>query len=81
MFTTTARWVELVALLTLVGAVVFKLLVLPLAGFGPEQVADATDRARRLADAVLVLFVVMTLWRLSSQADLSPGARPAAWPR
>lgn len=72
-FSTTARWVELVALLTLVGAVVFKLLVLPLAGFGPEQVADATDRARRLADAMLVLFVATTLWRLSSQADLLAG--------
>jgi putative copper export protein len=75
MFSTSARWAELVALLTLIGAVVFQLFVLPASGFAGPTAADASDRARRLAHAVLVLFMVTTLWRLFAQADLLAGAQ------
>jgi copper transport protein len=71
-FSTSERWLELVALLALVGAVVFRLSVLPQAGLSAAGAADASDRARRLAQAVLVLFAFATLWRLSAQADLIP---------
>ena len=72
-FSTSERWLELVALLAIVGAVVFRLLVLGDAHLNAAATADASDRARRLAQAVLVLFAFATLWRLSAQAELIPG--------
>jgi copper transport protein len=89
-FSTSERWLELVALLALVGSVVFHFFVLRDAGLNDAGTADASDRARRLAQAVLVLFAFATLWRLSAQADLIPGmtsrvaamssvARETAW--
>ena len=74
-FSTSARWVELVSLLTLIGAVFFPLYILPGASFSSPEAAEATDRARQLAKSVLVLFLLTTLWRLSSQAALVPGSR------
>lgn len=71
-FSTSERWIELVALLAIVGAVVFRLSVLREAGLSAAATADASDRARRLAQAVLVVFAFATLWRLSAQADLIP---------
>jgi putative copper export protein/methionine-rich copper-binding protein CopC len=71
-FSTSERWLELVALLALVGAVVFRLSVLRDAGLNAAGTADASDRARRLAQAVLVLLAFATLWRLSAQAGLIP---------
>jgi copper transport protein len=70
-FSTAARWAELVALLVLIGTVVFRLFVLPDAGLSAPVMSDAIDRARRLAQAVLVLFVITTIWRLSAQSDLA----------
>lgn len=78
---TAIRWADLVAVLTLVGTMVFALVVVPRAQLPAEVAAEANDRARRLANAVLFLFVVTTLWRLSAQADLVPtvaAARTAA---
>lgn len=72
MFSTSERWIELVALLAVVGVVVFRLFVLRDAGLTPEQTTEAIDRARRLGKAVLMLFALATLWRLSAQADLMP---------
>jgi len=74
-FSTSARWVELVALLTLIGAAVFCLYILPGAALSATEAEEATDRARRLGSAVLVLFIATSLWRLSSQGALIPGDR------
>jgi copper transport protein len=74
-FSTSARWVELVALLTLIGAAVFCLYILPGAALSATEADEAADRARRLAGAVLVLFIATSLWRLSSQGALIPGDR------
>lgn len=74
-FSSSARWVELVAVLTLVGAVFFPLYILPGASFSAPEATEAADRARRIANWVLVLFLFTALWRLSSQAGLVPGNR------
>jgi methionine-rich copper-binding protein CopC/putative copper export protein len=68
---TAVRWAELVAVLTLVGSVVFRLVVLPGAGLPPAIIADGADRVRRFALGALVLFIVATLTRLSVQSDLA----------
>ncbi len=74
---TAIRWADLVAVLTLVGTVVFTLFVVPRAQLPKEVASEVNDRTRRLANAVLFLFVVTTLWRLSAQADLLPTASTA----
>jgi copper transport protein len=71
------RWAELVAVLTIIGAVVFRLFVLPRAEWPAIAVADAADRARRLAGAVLFLFVIASVMRLVAESDLMPGASGA----
>ena len=77
--TNAIRWAELVAVLTLVGAVVFRLFVLPEAQWTPELREDASDRARRLASAVFVLFAVTTITRLMAQSDLIADAQQGRW--
>jgi copper transport protein len=72
-FSTAMRWAELVALLTLVGLVVFRLAVLPFAGWSSDLVATANDRSARLGRALLVLFTVGTISRGLAQASLLPG--------
>jgi copper transport protein len=67
---TAARWAELVGALTLVGAVIVRLVVLPRAGVPAATFADATDRMRRLATAALTLFVLATLMRLAAESTL-----------
>jgi len=74
---TAIRWADLVAVLMLVGVLVFALFVVPRAQLPPEVASDAIDRARRLGNALLFLFAVTTLWRLSAQADLVPTAAVA----
>lgn len=74
---TAVRWADLVAVLTLVGTMIFALFVVPRAALPEDVSRDARDRARRLANSVLVLFVVTTLWRLSAEADLIPSAATA----
>lgn len=76
-FSTALRWAELIAVVTLVGAMVFRLFVLHDARLSPEVTADAVDRTKRLANAVLFLFAITTLWRLSAEADLIPTAGTA----
>jgi methionine-rich copper-binding protein CopC/putative copper export protein len=71
---TAIRWADLVAVLSLVGVMVFVLFVVPRAQLPGEVASEALDRARRLGNAVLFLFAVTTLWRLSAQADLVPTA-------
>jgi putative copper export protein len=71
MFTLPVRWAELVAAMVLVGAVVFRLFVLPAAQWPVHEVADASDRARRLAASVAMLFLAASLTRLVGQSDLA----------
>ena len=80
-FSAPMRWAELVALLTLVGLVIFRLAVLPVAGWPQDLVAAASDRAIRLGRALLILFAIATLTRGFAQASLLPsfvGSRFAA---
>jgi copper transport protein len=67
------RWAELIGVLTLVGAMVFQLVVLPAAGWPESVTHDAGDRTRRFAQAALLLFVITTLMRLSGESTLVPG--------
>jgi methionine-rich copper-binding protein CopC/putative copper export protein len=66
------RWAELIALLTLIGVVMFRLAVLRTASWDDALVADVNDRAVRFARAVLILFIVATLTRGMAEAELLP---------
>jgi putative copper export protein/methionine-rich copper-binding protein CopC len=76
-FSPEFRWAEYVALITLIGVVVFRLFILREAALPADVTADAADRARRLANAVLLLFAISTVWRLAAQSDLIPTAGSA----
>ena len=75
-----ARWLEFMALLAVVGAVVFRLGVL--ASPPPEMprapldqiAAEIADTARRLAQAALILLVIMTVSRVYGEARTLFGA-------
>ena len=67
---TAARWAELVGALTLIGALVVRLVVLPRAEVPSETFADGADRLRRLASAAVVLFTLATLMRLAAESTL-----------
>jgi len=67
------RWAELVSLLTIIGAIVLRLVVLPRAGWSPELVADAADRARVLAQGASVLLLCTTVYRAATQAQMMTG--------
>jgi Uncharacterized protein, homolog of Cu resistance protein CopC len=76
-FSPAFRWAEFVALLTLVGAMIFRLFILRDANLPSGVTADAVDRTRRLAKAVLILFAITTVWRVAAEADLMPTAGSA----
>jgi methionine-rich copper-binding protein CopC/putative copper export protein len=78
-FTISVRWAELVAAITLIGAVAFRLFVLARAEWPAIAVRDGADRTRRLAMAVLLLFMLTTVMRLVAESDLMP--MPASVPR
>ena len=67
---TAARWAELVAALTLIGALIVRLAVLPRADLPREAFIDASDRLRRLGHATLTLFVLATLMRVAAESTL-----------
>lgn len=67
---TAARWAELVGVLTLIGAVIVRLVVLPRAGVPGETLSEGADRLLRLARAALTLFVLATLMRLAAESTL-----------
>jgi copper transport protein len=71
-FSTAMRWAELVALLTLVGLVIFRLAIVPRADWTPDLVASASDRAARLGRGVIVLFAIGTISRGLAEASLIP---------
>src|SRR3954468_3212677 len=74
------RWLEFMALLAVVGAVVFRLGVLPraaraMAGTLPNETRlEIADTARRLAQSALVLLLIMTVSRLYSETRTIVGA-------
>ena len=68
------RWAELVSLLTIIGAIVVRLVVLPRANWSADLVADAGDRARVLAQGAAVLLLCTTLYRASIQTQMMTGA-------
>jgi putative copper export protein/methionine-rich copper-binding protein CopC len=70
-FSLPVRWAELVAVMVLVGAVVFRLFILPMARWPVHDVTDATDRARRLAASVAMLFLVTSFTRLVAESALA----------
>jgi len=70
-FSLPVRWAELVAAMVLIGAVVFRLFVLPMAQWPVHEVTEATDRARRLATSVAILFLVASFTRLVAQSELA----------
>ncbi len=69
------RWVEFIAMLGVVGAIVFRLLVLRLGErasasvLSPETRADIADSVRRLAQGALVLLLIASLSRLYEEAS------------
>jgi copper transport protein len=68
------RWAELVSLLTIIGAIVVRLVVIPRAGWSADLVADAGDRARSLAQSAVVLLLCTTIYRAATQAQMMTGA-------
>ena len=72
-YTTSVRWAELIAVITLIGSVVFRLFVLPRAEWPAAAVTDSAERVRRFAAAVLVLFAITTLTRLAAQSESMAG--------
>jgi copper transport protein len=70
------RWAEFMALLCVIGAIVFRLVVLPASKWPDELAADSADRVRRLAVAFAILFAIATLTRALAQSELL--AQPTA---
>ena len=64
----TARWLEFIALLTVLGALGFRHGVLPPLAARGVPTADAADRARRLGSSVLVLYVAAALVRAYTES-------------
>jgi len=71
-FTISVRWAELVAAITLFGAVIFRLFVLSRAAWPEAAHRDAASRTRRLAGAVLLLFVIAAAMRFRAAFEMMP---------
>jgi putative copper export protein/methionine-rich copper-binding protein CopC len=83
----TARWVEFVALLTILGVLAFRLIVLPKLARAPAGLVSAPpssaligevgDSARRLGESALVLLLLAALTRLYAESAAMHGAERA----
>lgn len=73
----TARWIEFVALLTVLGALGFRHGVLPPLAIRGVQTSDAADRARRVGQSVLAVYAVAALVRLYGESVAVFGAERA----
>jgi copper transport protein len=71
---TAEHWALLIAVLTVIGAVVFRSAVLSRSSWSAAVAADAGDRARRLAQGALALAAVAALTRLAAEASLMPSS-------
>ena len=68
------RWLEFVALVTILGVVGFHHLVLPALASRQVSTAEPYDRARRLGQQVVVLYALAALVRLYSESRVIHGA-------
>lgn len=74
------RWVEFIAMLAVVGAIVFRLLVLRVgeralaSTLTPDTRSEIADALRRLAQGALVLLLISSLSRLYEEASTVLGA-------
>lgn len=76
----TARWLEFVAVLTVLGVLGFRHGVLPPLAARGVPTADAADRARRLGLSVLALYAAAVLVRLYTQSRVMNGPEAALDP-
>ena len=76
----TARWLEFVALLTVLGVLGFRHGVLPPLAVRGVATADAADSARRLGQSVLTLYAIAAVVRLYMQASVVYGRDAALNP-
>ena len=76
----TARWLEFVALLTVLGVLGFRHGVLPPLAVRGVPTADAADTARRLGQSVLTLYAIAALVRLYLQSSAVYGRNAALEP-
>ena len=64
----TARWLEFVALLTVLGVLGFRHAILPPLASRGVPTADAADRARRLGQSAVILYFIAAAVRLYAEA-------------
>ena len=76
----TARWLEFVALLTVLGVLGFRHGVLPPLAVRGVATADAADSARRLGQSVLTLYAIAAVVRLYMQSSTVYGREAALNP-
>jgi len=76
-----ARWLEYVALLTILGALGFRHGVLPPLASRGVPTTDASDRAARFAQATLLLYVIAVAVRLQNESGAVYGEQSALDPR
>ncbi|HEU4993310.1 MAG TPA: copper resistance protein CopC [Gemmatimonadaceae bacterium] len=76
----SVRWMEFVALLTVLGALGFRHGVLPPLAARGVPTAEAADRARQLGSSILILYVVSALVRLYTESVAVHGAADAMNP-
>ena len=76
----SVRWIEFVALLTILGVLGFRHGVLPPLAARGVPTADAGDRARRLGMSALVLYAVAAVVRLYTESQAVHGADAALDP-
>lgn len=76
----SARWVEFVALITILGALAFRHGVLPPLAARGVTTADAADRARRLGQGALFLYVLAVTVRLYAESVALNGRAQALAP-
>ncbi|HMC56214.1 MAG TPA: copper resistance protein CopC, partial [Gemmatimonadaceae bacterium] len=77
----TARWLEFVALLTVLGALGFRHGVLPPLAARGVPTSDAADRARRLGLSVLLVYVLAAITRAYNESVAVHGASEALDPQ
>jgi len=77
-FSSSVRWAELVAAITLIGAVMVRLFTLPRADWPAAGAADMSERLRRLSGAVLVLSMIAAAMRFRATLDLVTLSGPNA---
>ena len=76
----SARWLEFVALITILGALGFRHAVLPPLASRGVPTADAADRARRLGQGALLLYVLAAIVRLYGESAALNGQQQALAP-